>query len=80
MAESKTKTGRLSEWLILVLVIVCVLLIVAEVGTNVLAELEARQDSTTTTQEAVSMAPIPSSGHTGGIGVTSSNQIGNNTQ
>ena len=51
--ERKIQTGHLGEWLILILVIVCMLLIVIEVAANVLAELEARS------QQAPAGPPVP---------------------
>lgn len=41
MAQNKTKTGRISEYLILVFVIVGVLLVLVEIGTNVMNEINA---------------------------------------
>jgi len=44
MAQSKTKTRRLTEPIILLLVVVCLVLIVAEIAINVSAVIGSQED------------------------------------
>jgi hypothetical protein len=59
MAKSKTKTGRMSELIILAFVIAGTLLIFAELGVNVANELDSYQNSNTSIQKGPTPTPIP---------------------
>lgn len=74
MGESNT--GRLGEWLFLALIVVCMLLILVELGTNVLEELEARRASNAATQEVVGATQAPSAGLAGEMGMLRSAETG----
>jgi hypothetical protein len=60
MAQSKAKNGRVGELLILAFVIAGVLLVLAELGTNVAAELENyRTSADTVIRDPATPTPIP---------------------
>jgi hypothetical protein len=52
MAQTKTKTRRLTENIIFLIVVVCLVLIVAEMAVNVSAEISTQED------QAVQMVPV----------------------
>ncbi len=59
MAENENKTGRLSELLILILVVVCALLIATDVAQSVSDELDARRGEAAIIQETLDLTPTP---------------------
>jgi hypothetical protein len=79
MADNKSITGRVGEWLFLIVIIACVLLIAVEVGTNVLDELESRGDSSAATGDTVGLTLLASLGQTGGMEVSNSVEMGGGT-
>ena len=42
--ENKKKKSRVSEFVVVILVVVCAFLVVADITTNVIAELDAQKD------------------------------------
>ncbi len=59
MEKNENKTGRLSELLILFLVVVCALLIVTDVAESVSDELDARRGEAVIIQETLDLTPTP---------------------
>lgn len=59
MAQSKNKTGGITEYLVLAFVLVTTVLVLAEIGSNISNEIETRQaNAVEITQPTLTPLPI----------------------
>ena len=59
MGKSKTKTRRTTEIVILLFVLVCMVLIFAEISTNVIAEFSAQENQSVIKINDDTLTPVP---------------------